>query len=147
MSRPARRPVSSRGRPRKSLNGQGNAIDRPLKIGEAAKLLNVEAYVLRFWETQFPLLRPNHTVSKHRLYGTRDIDLLRLIKRLLYDDGFTIEGAKKRLKESGVVRGQTTPPKADGPPVAHPSPPPPMPHQALIDIRYELESLYQLLKD
>lgn len=71
---------------------------RGLKIGEAAKLLGVAPYVLRFWETQFPSLRVSHTRSKHRVYQPKDLQVLRLIKRLLYQEGFTIAGAKKRLK-------------------------------------------------
>ncbi|MGH7001915.1 MAG: MerR family transcriptional regulator, partial [Stellaceae bacterium] len=54
---------------------------RPLKIGEAARLLEVEAYVLRFWETQFTFLRPRHANSSHRMYEPADLDLLRLVKR------------------------------------------------------------------
>src|ERR1700687_2367439 len=74
--------------------------ERGLKIGEAARVLGVETYVLRFWETQFPLLKPKHTRTKHRFYQARDLAVLRVIKRLLHDEGFTIAGAHKHIKES-----------------------------------------------
>jgi DNA-binding transcriptional MerR regulator len=76
--------------------------ERGLKIGEAARVLGVETFVLRFWETQFPFLKPKHTRTKHRFYQERDIAVLRVIKRLLHDEGFTIAGANKHIKEFGI---------------------------------------------
>jgi DNA-binding transcriptional MerR regulator len=70
------------------------------KIGEASRILGVEPYVLRFWETEFELLKPSKAPSQHRLYKKKDVELLLEIKRLLYVEGFTIEGARKRLKEN-----------------------------------------------
>src|SRR5260221_11984295 len=75
---------------------------RDLKIGEAAKILGVETFVLRFWETQFAFLKPRHTRSKHRFYQERDLDVLRLIKRLLHDEGFPTAGANKYLRQFGL---------------------------------------------
>src|SRR5271163_3253414 len=77
---------------------------QPMKIGEAARALGVEPYVLRFWETQFPFLRPRHSPSKHRSYEARDLETLRLIKHLLHIEGYTIAGAKKHIRESGLDR-------------------------------------------
>ena len=71
------------------------------KIGEVAKLVGVKPYVLRYWETEFPGIRPGKTRSNHRLYRRRDVEMLLEIKRLLHDERFTIEGAKKRLKSPG----------------------------------------------
>jgi DNA-binding transcriptional MerR regulator len=85
-------------------NHEPPAAERPLKIGEAARSIGVEPYVLRFWETQFPFLRPRHSPSRHRSYDTRDIDTLKLIKRLLHAEGFTIAGAKKHIREHGLER-------------------------------------------
>lgn len=68
------------------------------KIGEVAALLGVKPYVLRYWESEFSAIRPTKTRSKHRMYRRRDIDVLREIKRLLYEERLTIEGARKRLK-------------------------------------------------
>jgi DNA-binding transcriptional MerR regulator len=146
---------SSRKSGHKSANS-GNSAPAParsLKIGEAARLLGVEAYVLRFWETQFPDLRPYHTASKHRLYQPEDIETLRKIKHLLYEEGFTIEGARKRIKELATDNAG---PKAA--PVAsrkatkalavdHPAIPPAAAaeRQALIQIRRDLESIYRIL--
>jgi DNA-binding transcriptional MerR regulator len=70
------------------------------KIGEVSEIVGVEPYVLRYWETEFDLLRPSKAPSRHRLYKKRDVELLLEIKRLLYSDGFTIGGARKRLKDS-----------------------------------------------
>jgi DNA-binding transcriptional MerR regulator len=70
------------------------------KIGEVSQIVGVEPYVLRYWETEFDLLKPSKAPSKHRLYKKRDVELLLNIKRLLYTDGFTIEGARKKLKEA-----------------------------------------------
>jgi DNA-binding transcriptional MerR regulator len=137
-SKPAQPLRSGRNRTR---NNRGEANTRLLKIGEAARLLEVEAYVLRFWETQFPGLRPNHTESKHRLYDDQDIQTLRLIKQLLYEEGFTIEGARKRIKELNS-EPEPGPALAASPPVAGAPA-----RQALLAIRRDLESLYRLLKD
>jgi DNA-binding transcriptional MerR regulator len=65
------------------------------RIGEVAKLCGVEAYVLRFWETEFPQLRPNKSGTGQRLYRKRDVELALRIKRLLYSEGYTIAGARQ----------------------------------------------------
>jgi len=70
------------------------------KIGEVSEIVGVEPYVLRYWETEFDLLKPSKAPSKHRLYKKRDVELLLEIKRLLYTEGFTIEGARKKLREA-----------------------------------------------
>ena len=70
------------------------------RIGEVAKIVGVKPYVLRYWETEFSILKPGKTPSRHRLYRRRDVEMLLEIKTLLYEDGFTIAGAKKKLKES-----------------------------------------------
>ncbi len=69
------------------------------KIGEVSEILNVEPYVLRYWETEFKILKPTRTRARQRLYHKRDLELLLEIKHLLYDEKFTIAGAKKRLQE------------------------------------------------
>ena len=70
------------------------------KIGEVSEIVGAEPYVLRYWETEFEVLKPSKAPSRHRLYKKRDVQLLLDIKRLLYTEGFTIEGARKKLKES-----------------------------------------------
>jgi DNA-binding transcriptional MerR regulator len=68
------------------------------KIGEVAKLVGVKPYVLRYWETEFSVVKPGKTPSKHRLYRRKDVQTLLRIKDLLHDQRFTIEGARKQLR-------------------------------------------------
>ena len=67
------------------------------RIGEVCKLIQLEPYVLRFWETEFPMLSPAKGANGRRMYRKKDVELLFLIKDLLYDRGFTIAGARKVL--------------------------------------------------
>lgn len=80
------------------------------RIGDVSELLGVEPYVLRFWETEFPQLQPKKGRTGHREYKRKDVELLLEIKRLLYDEGFTISGARKALKGKG--RGSRKKPPA-----------------------------------
>jgi DNA-binding transcriptional MerR regulator len=68
------------------------------KIGEVSSLLGVKPYVVRFWETEFDLT-PAKNRSRHRVYKKHEVQMLLEIRRLLYDERFTIEGAQKKLKE------------------------------------------------
>src|ERR1017187_1419400 len=68
------------------------------KIGEVSELLGVESYVLRSWETEFPVLSPKKSGTGPRLYRRKDVELLLRIKNLLYDKRFTIEGARQPLQ-------------------------------------------------
>jgi DNA-binding transcriptional MerR regulator len=68
------------------------------RIGEVAQLCAVPAYVLRFWETEFPQLRPNKGGTGQRLYRRRDVEMALRIKTLLYDEGYTIPGARQVFK-------------------------------------------------
>jgi DNA-binding transcriptional MerR regulator len=68
------------------------------KIGEVARLVGVKPYVLRYWETEFRVLRPEKSQTRHRLYRRRDVETLLEIRRLLHDERYTIEGAKRRLR-------------------------------------------------
>src|SRR5271154_967666 len=65
------------------------------RIGDVARICEVPAYVLRFWETEFPQLKPNKSGTGQRLYRKRDVELALRIKRLLYDEGYTIPGARQ----------------------------------------------------
>ena len=71
------------------------------KIGEVSDLLGVEPYVLRFWETEFPVLQPKKSGTGHRLYRRKDVELLLRIKHLLYEKRYTIEGARQSLHSEG----------------------------------------------
>lgn len=68
------------------------------RIGEVAELCRLEAYVLRFWETEFPHLAPKKSSSGQRLYRQRDVENVLRIKKLLHEEGFTIAGARQHLK-------------------------------------------------
>src|SRR5665213_1620179 len=69
------------------------------RIGDVARLCSLPAYVLRFWETEFPQLKPNKGGTGQRLYRKRDVEMVLEIKRLLYDEGFTIPGARRLLTD------------------------------------------------
>ncbi|HEV2491311.1 MAG TPA: MerR family transcriptional regulator [Candidatus Acidoferrales bacterium] len=69
------------------------------RIGEVSRLTATKAFVLRYWETEFPTLQPVKSPSGHRMYRREDIETVFEIKRLLYDEGFTIAGARKHLAE------------------------------------------------
>ena len=68
------------------------------RIGEVARLAGIKPYVLRFWETEFPALGPRKSGTGHRLYRRKEVELVLEIKRLLYEQRFTIEGARKHLE-------------------------------------------------
>ncbi len=78
------------------------------RIGEVSRLCRLPAYVLRFWETEFPQLKPVMSATGQRMYRRREIELLLRIKRLLYEQGFTIPGARQQLR-SDVRTGKTQP--------------------------------------
>lgn len=71
---------------------------RFFRIGEVSRIIGVKPYVLRYWESEFPTLKPRRADSKQRTYKKEDIETLGEIKRLLYEERLTVEGAKKRLK-------------------------------------------------
>ncbi len=72
------------------------------KIGEVCEMTETQAYVLRFWESEFPQLQPRKNRSGQRIYSSEDIGVVHAIKRLLYDEGYTIAGARKRLDNGDV---------------------------------------------
>jgi DNA-binding transcriptional MerR regulator len=75
---------------------------RYYRIGEVSRLTGVKPYVLRYWESEFRFMAPQKSRSKQRLYRRRDIDIILLVKKLLYEQRFTIAGARKKLREMGV---------------------------------------------
>ena len=72
------------------------------KIGEACKRLDIQPYVLRYWETEFPLLAPSKSSSGQRVYSDQDLRVIQRIKELLYEEGYTIAGAKKKLEKADL---------------------------------------------
>lgn len=78
------------------------------KIGEVCSLTDTQPYVLRFWESEFPQLAPNKSRTGQRIYRSRDVHLILEIKKLLYEEGYTIAGARKKLgmdSEPAPARG------------------------------------------
>lgn len=115
---------------------------RLYRIGEVSNLTALKPFVLRYWETEFPMLEPVKSPSGHRLYRQEDVDLVLKIKRLLYDEGFTIAGARRYLHESG--NGEpweaTASESAGGAPTTHLS------RKMLLDLRDSLRSFLTLLE-
>ena len=75
------------------------------KIGEACKELGIQPYVLRYWETEFPALAPSKSRSGQRVYSEKELEVIRRIKQLLYEEGYTIAGAKKKLEAELATGG------------------------------------------
>ncbi len=73
------------------------------RIGEVSRMTDLKPFVLRYWETEFPMLEPVKSASGHRLYRAQDVDMVRKIKRLLYDEGFTIAGARRHLRDPNTA--------------------------------------------
>jgi DNA-binding transcriptional MerR regulator len=113
--------------------------DKLYKIGEVCKLADVQPYVLRYWETEFPQLAPNKSGGGQRLYTRREIDTILRIKELLYRDGFTIAGAKKKLEEE--------PSEAAAGGEAPASPPRTDVTRALVTVKEELTAILRMLED
>jgi DNA-binding transcriptional MerR regulator len=105
-------------------NGQANR-----SIREGGEALDVKAHVLRYWETQFPMLRPRKSRSGVRMYRPKDVELLQQIRALLYERGFTIAGARRKLLAERH-------PDDEQPPITLQAPAP-----LLRDIRRELKDL------
>lgn len=76
--------------------------ERLYTIGEVSRLADLKAFVLRYWETEFPTLQPTKDESGRRVYRQEDVDMVFRIKRLLYDEGFTIAGARRHLREKSA---------------------------------------------
>ncbi len=96
-------------------NGSSLREKDAYRIGEVASLTHIEPYVLRYWETEFPVLRPAKSPHGQRLYRPADIETILTIKRLLYEEGFTIAGARKQIETSN---GNPLPSPASAPATA-----------------------------
>ena len=128
-----------------SKNGSARIPEKDAyRIGEVAALTEIEPYVLRYWETEFPVLQPAKSPHGQRLYRRTDIETILTIKHLLYEQGFTIAGARKQLEattEHGTQLAQPTSPA--------PAPRAPLSdstvQQALQAVRAELTRLLTLL--
>jgi DNA-binding transcriptional MerR regulator len=111
------------------------------RIGEVSRLTETKAFVLRYWETEFPMLQPVKTPAGHRMYRREDVEMVRRIKRLLYDEGFTIAGARRHLRESN---GQ--PAEKPGSTSVKDGPGQLLSRKMLLDLRDALRSFLTLLE-
>ena len=95
----------------RSKKKEDNSADGKIyyRIGEVSRITGVKPYVLRYWESEFRWMAPAKSRSKQRLYRKRDIEVIQLIKRLLYEERYTIAGARKKLRELGVGRALENP--------------------------------------
>jgi DNA-binding transcriptional MerR regulator len=87
------------------MSAEGEAKRLYYKIGEACRMLDIQPYVLRYWETEFPVLAPSKSRSGQRVYSEPELAVIRRIKELLYQEGFTIAGAKKKLETELAAGG------------------------------------------
>jgi DNA-binding transcriptional MerR regulator len=125
------------------------------RIGEVSRVTATKPFVLRYWETEFPMLQPVKSPKGHRLYRREDIDTVFTIKRLLYDEGFTIAGARRHLRDQAPgangtnggadvaeTKGHTEEPatQAVSPPLAS------LNRKTLLDLRDSLRSLLTVLE-
>jgi len=125
------------------------------KIGEVCEITDTQPYVLRYWESEFPALAPAKNSSGQRIYRRKDIETVLRIKQLLYEEGFTIAGAKKRLEAELGGRGATpntmaslpdtvvTPVEPGPPPAAEASADPA--RAVLLEVRDHLRGILTLL--
>jgi DNA-binding transcriptional MerR regulator len=120
------------------------------RIGEVSRLTDTKPFVLRYWETEFPSLQPVKSPKGHRLYRREDVDTVLLIKRLLYDEGFTIAGARRHLREIGgssaeLGPGPAEPQHTPAQPAADPAPN--ISRKVLLDLRDSLRAFLTLLEN
>ncbi len=120
--------------------------ERYYRIGEVSRITEVRPFVLRYWEEEFPMLEPVKGRQGYRLYRQQDVDLVLKIKRLLYDEGFTITGARRHLRDlenggglEAAVEELTTSTVAEGEAVK-------LNRKMLLDLRDSLRSFLTLLE-
>jgi len=127
-----------------SGNGQHASVipDKSFfRIGEVSRLTDTKPFVLRYWETEFPMLQPVKSPKGHRLYRRQDIEIVLQIKRLLYDEGFTIAGARRHLREQngGAAGPSREQPSAAAAPLT-------IDRKVLLDLRDALRAFLTLLE-
>ena len=105
------------------------------RIGEVSDIVGVEPHVLRYWETEFRSIRPQKSRKGQRIYSRRDVEKLITVKDLLYSHGFTIAGARKKLREGGAE-----------PAAAEDQPPQVSPRARLLELRSEVAAFLSELE-
>ncbi len=97
----------------KARPGRANDVVVPdklyFRIGEVSRLCRLPAYVLRFWETEFPQLKPVKSNTGQRMYRRKDVEAVLRVKKLLYEEGFTIAGARQQLRSEGKTEKHQAP--------------------------------------
>ena len=136
--------------------GAASVAKSLFRIGEVSRMTATKPFVLRYWETEFPMLQPVKSPKGHRLYRREDIDTVFTIKRLLYNEGFTIAGARRHLREQGpevapasVAANSSDSENRDEPVAAPPVQQDPMAmlnRKTLLDLRDSLRSLLTALE-
>ena len=125
------------------------------RIGEVSRVTATKPFVLRYWETEFPMLQPVKSPKGHRLYRREDIDTVFTIKRLLYDEGFTIAGARRHLRDQalgsngsngGSAAAETGAQAGESTPQAIPQHIAMLNRKTLLDLRDSLRSLLTVLE-
>ena len=109
------------------------------RIGEVSRLTELKPFVLRYWESEFPMLQPVKSPRGHRLYRRQDVEMVRKIKRLLYDEGFTIAGARRHLREHNGNGAAEIGPESGGPSQM-------LSRKMLLDLRDTLRAFLTLLE-
>jgi len=109
------------------------------RIGEVSRITGIKPHVLRYWESEFKVIKPHKGISLQRLYRRKDLDLILKIKRLLYEEGFTISGAKRKIRDLGraenrKMKSMGTEKRSNG-----------KDHELLLTIREELRGIRKML--
>ncbi len=116
-------------------------------ISEVSKMLGLEQYVLRYWETEFEQLRPQKNRAGNRVYTEKDIEVIKLIRKLTREDRYTIEGARQVMKTMGFENGIPTldykEPEKEL--LTEEMPPPPQPEEVETDLETDLRSIRSVL--
>jgi DNA-binding transcriptional MerR regulator len=133
-----------------SSNGHQEITEKNLyRIGEVSRITDTKPFVLRYWETEFPMLQPVKSPKGHRLYRRKDVDTVLLIKRLLYDEGFTIAGARRHLRdisEDPLAAAAASPAEPQQAPPRQPETAPSISRKVLLDLRDSLRAFLTLLE-
>jgi len=132
-----------------SENGhQQTSAEKSLyRIGEVSRLTATKPFVLRYWESEFPMLQPVKSAKGHRLYRHADVETVLLIKRLLYDEGFTIAGARRHLREvAGAAPETKAAAESKSAPVCAADPTLGINRKLLLDLRDSLRAFLTLLE-
>jgi len=110
------------------------------RIGEVSRITGLKPHVLRYWESEFRVIKPHKEGSFQRLYRRKDLDLILKIKKLLYEDGFTIAGAKKKIRDVERAENSQTQWRLVG------KKPEGKDHELLVTVREELKGIREILE-